>query len=65
MDNIINLKNTQNAPVPISKEKKQDLLDILPLIPNVYHEFYKNLTTNEEENARDDPDLYDTDYDYD
>lgn len=41
MDNIINLKNTYNASVPISKEKKQDLLDILPLIPNVYHEFYK------------------------
>lgn len=36
-------KKTYNAPVPISKEKKRDLIQLLTLIPNIYHDFYNNL----------------------
>lgn len=32
-------------PLPISKEKKKDLIDLLPLIPDIFHEFYVNLPT--------------------
>lgn len=39
-------KKCYNAPLPISTEKKKDLLDLLPLIPPVFHEFYKSLRTN-------------------
>lgn len=39
----------------ISKEKKNDLLDLLPLIPPVFHAFYKNLKTEDTETI--DPDL--------
>lgn len=31
---------------PISKEKKQDLLELLPLIPSVFHPFYQQLQIN-------------------
>lgn len=32
-------------PLPISKEKKEDLISLLPLIPDVFHAFYLNLPT--------------------
>lgn len=35
-----------NRPVPIAEKKKKDLLDLLPMIPNVFHDFYKNLPTD-------------------
>lgn len=31
------------GPIKISKEKKKDLLDVLPLIDPMFHDFYKNL----------------------
>ncbi|XP_072391070.1 uncharacterized protein [Diabrotica undecimpunctata] len=35
------------ADVPINKEKKKDLLDLLPLIPTTFHGFYENLPSSE------------------
>lgn len=32
--------------LPISKEKKKDLMDLLPLIDPVFHEFFKNIETD-------------------
>lgn len=43
--------------LPISNEKKKDLLDMLPLIHPVFHQFYKDLPTNNEPDI--DPDLTD------
>jgi hypothetical protein len=54
-----------NAPVPISKEKKNDLLQLLTLIPTIYHDFYKNLVDDSTENQSYDPDLDKTLTDYD
>ncbi|KAE8737387.1 hypothetical protein FOCC_FOCC017150 [Frankliniella occidentalis] len=34
-------------PLPISKEKKTDLMKLLPLIPTSAHEFYKSLPTHD------------------
>lgn len=43
-------------PLPVSKQKKDDLLSLLPLIPDIFHAFYLNLRTNE--NLRNtDPDI--------
>lgn len=36
------LKNAYSMPLCISKEKKKDLLDLLPLIDPNFHAFYKN-----------------------
>jgi len=33
-------------PLGITKEKKKDLMSLLIFIPEVYHDFYKNLKTN-------------------
>jgi len=45
-----------NGPLAISKEKKKNLLDLLPLIPPIFHQFYRELkTTNETQDN--DPDL--------
>ncbi|KAF0734922.1 Uncharacterized protein FWK35_00024765 [Aphis craccivora] len=46
-----------NKLLPISSEKKKDLLDLLPLIPPVYHSFYKDLRCTDQEDI--DPDLID------
>lgn len=48
--------------VAISEEKKKDLIDLLPLVPPVFHDFYLKLKT-----TRDvvdvDPDLEEVNYD--
>lgn len=49
------LPHITDETVPISRQKKQDLLQLLPLIDDVFHEFYQNLPTTEEEAV--DPDL--------
>lgn len=36
---------TYSGKVPITIQKKKDLLSLLPLIPSVFHDFYKNLET--------------------
>lgn len=36
-----------NQAVPITEEKKKDIVSILGLIPEVFHEFYLNLKTKE------------------
>lgn len=46
---------------PISKEKKEDLIDLLPLIPDIYHDFYKNIKSNDSEDPSYDPDLSESD----
>jgi len=51
------VQQAYDAPLPISKEKKKDLIDLLPLIPDIYHNFYKNLKSNEREDPSYDPDL--------
>lgn len=33
----------------------------MPLIPNIYHAFYKNLKDNQNEDASNDPDLSESD----
>lgn len=40
--NVLN-ENT----IPISMEKKKDLIHLLPLIPHIFHNFYKNLKASE------------------
>jgi len=57
----ITLDPAYDGPLAISKEKKKDLIDLLPLIPNIYHEFYKNLKDNQNEDASYDPDLSESD----
>lgn len=47
-------------PLPISKEKKDDLISLLSLIPDVFHRFYLDLpTVNNIPNT--DPDIIDSD----
>uniref|UniRef100_A0A2S2NSJ8 Uncharacterized protein n=1 Tax=Schizaphis graminum TaxID=13262 RepID=A0A2S2NSJ8_SCHGA len=55
------LEQAYNEPLPISKEKKKDLIDLLPLIPDIYHDFYKNIKSNESEDLYYDPDLSESD----
>lgn len=39
----LHLKNAYNESLPISDEKKKDLMDMLPYISSVYQDFYKNI----------------------
>ncbi|KAJ8896280.1 hypothetical protein PR048_001624 [Dryococelus australis] len=39
----LQLTLTYTGPIPISMEKKKDLLELLPFISPLFHEFYKNL----------------------
>jgi len=39
------LPNTYNEELPITTEKKKDLLSLLSLIPEVFHQYYINLKT--------------------
>lgn len=54
----IEVERTYNQMVPITQEKKKDLINLLPLIPPIYHSFYKGLNsgTQIEDN---DPDFED------
>lgn len=40
-----NLPMAYNEELPITNEKKKDLLSLLPLIPEVFHQYYINLKT--------------------
>lgn len=55
------LEQAYDEPLPISKEKKKDLIDLLPLIPDIYHDFYKNLKSNQSEDPSYDQDLSESD----
>ena len=46
-----------DGPVPISAEKKSNLLELLPFIEPTFHSFYENLKTDSR--ATVDPDLAD------
>lgn len=49
-------------PLPISKEKKDDLISLFSLIPDVFHSFYRDLpTANDLRNT--DPDIVDSEDD--
>jgi len=39
----LHLRNSYNDTLPISDEKKKDLIDMLPYISSVYQDFYKNI----------------------
>lgn len=51
------LTNISDELLPISVEKKKDLLTLLPFIDSECHKFYKNLPTTETVRADEDPDL--------
>ncbi|CAG4956555.1 unnamed protein product [Parnassius apollo] len=67
------LCNIQQGPLypsrrPVTIAKKKDMLDLLPYIPPIYHQFYKNLTVdiptrsstrNADERSSDDEITYD------
>lgn len=57
----LTLQNISNDQVPISAEKKKDILTLLPLIDEVFHDFYRNLKTKDE--LPTDPDLVEWDPD--
>lgn len=40
---LLNLPNIHLQAIPVSNKKKKDLLSLLRYIPDVFHEFYKNL----------------------
>lgn len=42
----VQLEVVSKETLPISKEKKKDLMDLLPLIDPIFHEFYKNIKTD-------------------
>jgi hypothetical protein len=63
--NNFSLEKMYYAPVPISKEIKRDLLQLLTLIPTIYHDFYKNMVNDSAENQSYDPDLNETVSDHD
>ncbi|XP_063216648.1 uncharacterized protein LOC134542596 [Bacillus rossius redtenbacheri] len=44
-DELLHPKKCYNSTLAISKEKKKDLLELLPLIDTVFHSFYLNLKT--------------------
>lgn len=46
-DNV-RLEAVSKEVLPISKEKKKDLMDLLPLIDPAFHDFYKNIKTDTE-----------------
>uniref|UniRef100_A0A6P7HC52 Uncharacterized protein LOC114346813 n=1 Tax=Diabrotica virgifera virgifera TaxID=50390 RepID=A0A6P7HC52_DIAVI len=45
---LIEQSHLYNAPRPVTKEKKRDMLDLLDYIPPVLHEFYRNLITGDD-----------------
>uniref|UniRef100_A0A6P7GRT0 Uncharacterized protein LOC114345931 n=1 Tax=Diabrotica virgifera virgifera TaxID=50390 RepID=A0A6P7GRT0_DIAVI len=45
---LIEQSHLYNAPRPVTKEKKRDMLDLLDYIPPVHHEFYRNLITGDD-----------------
>jgi len=57
----IQLELAYDGPLPTSKEKKKDLIKLFSLVPNVYHEFYKNLKDNSNEDPSYDLDLEESD----
>ncbi|KAJ9574933.1 hypothetical protein L9F63_007899, partial [Diploptera punctata] len=58
---LTSLPVVNQGPIPISKEKKKDLLDLLPLIDSAVHDFYKNLPVDNVPAS--DPDLEEYDAD--
>lgn len=51
------LTSSYTSPLTISKNKRQDLLDMLPLINTDFHNFYKNITAEGECQVEIDSDL--------
>lgn len=52
---LTDLKQCYSQQIIISKNKKKDLLDMLPLVDTLYHNFYKNLQTEDMDDIH--PDL--------
>lgn len=44
---LIDLENLYPAPRPVAKEKKRDMLDLLPYIPPINHAYFQGLITVE------------------
>lgn len=49
------LSNCYTAPLPVTTEKKKDLLDLLPFIDSAFHQYYQNIRTTDDLNFH--PDL--------
>lgn len=58
----LNVEKRYSGPVLISKEKKKDLLDLLPLIPPTFHSFYSGLKATNDI-FDNDPDLEEVNFD--
>lgn len=43
----IAMENLYHGPRPVTKEKKRDMLDLLPYIPPINHAYFQGLTTAE------------------
>lgn len=46
--NLINIPVAYSESLPITEEKKSDLLSLMSFIPDVFHYFYKNLKTSKD-----------------
>lgn len=55
------LNEISKNPLPISAEKKKDLMDLLELIDGAFHDFYLNIKTTVCEST--DPDIDEEDAD--
>lgn len=44
----VKLPLSYKGPNPISKEKKQNSIELLPFVDESFHDFYKNLATKED-----------------
>lgn len=58
----MNVQTRYSGPVLILKEKKKDLLDLLPLIPPTFHTFYSGLKATNDI-IDNDPDLDEVNFD--
>lgn len=47
----VDLKRAYSNNLPVSLNKKQDLIEMLPFIKPEFHSFYQNIRCNEEECA--------------
>lgn len=47
LQNNISIPKAYNDILPITEEKKKDLLSLLKFIPETFHSFYQNLKTKQ------------------
>lgn len=42
---LVSLAHLYQHPRPVTPVKKKDMLDLLPIIPPIHHDFFQNLST--------------------